>query len=95
MTSEGDFLEVVHNFKDIAVSGVATCTPRPALLVKAIDMLKGILKENKCTPAEASKFRGLQGFLNLSLFGNCQKEGLELSKSSNTATLHHGRCPTR
>ena len=80
MADEGDFLGVVHNLKVVAVSGVTTCTPRAALLKKATEMLKGFLKENKCTPAQASKFRGLQGFLNLSLFGQLSKGGARAFK---------------
>ena len=68
MAYEGDFLGVVHNLEEVAVSGVTTFTPRAALLKKATEMFSGFLRENKCTPAQASKFRGLQGFLNLSLF---------------------------
>ena len=75
MATEGGFLGVVHTFAEVAVSGKATCTPRPALLAKAISVLQGLVSNNCCTPAEASKFRGVQGFLKLALFGQVSKQG--------------------
>ena len=42
---------------------------------KALTMLQSFLDRNSCTPAEASKFRGVQGFLNLALFGQLSKAG--------------------
>ena len=80
MANDGDFLGVVHNLKEVDVSGVTTCTPRAALLKKATEMLRGSLKENRCIPTQASKFRGLQGFLNLSLFGQLSKGGARAFK---------------
>jgi hypothetical protein len=75
MSTQDDFIGVVHDFKDVPTTGKVSCTPRPALLTKALAMLQSFLDRNSCTPAEASKFRGVQGFLNLALFGQLSKAG--------------------
>ena len=64
MAPQDDVLGVVHDLTSIPQHQVVECNPRQALLDKANAILNGFMKENRCTLAEASKFRGVQGFLN-------------------------------
>ena len=55
--------------------GQVEFTPRPELVAKLREMITRFMVDNKCTPAEASKFRGLQGFMSLAYFGQLTKAG--------------------
>ena len=69
MVPQGDFLGIVHDLSSVSQDQVVECSSLRALRDKAKAMLNSYRKDNRCTLAEASKFRGVQGFLNLSIFG--------------------------
>jgi hypothetical protein len=73
MAKEGDFLGVIHDFSRIEKEGAIEFEPRKELQEKLKSMVQTFLKENYLTPAEASKFRGTQGFMNTALFGQLSK----------------------
>ena len=73
MADHGDFLGVVHDFRKLPTQDTVEFEPRPELITKLNGMLHTFTEDNRITPAEASKFRGTQGFMNTTLFGQLSK----------------------
>ena len=70
----GEFLGLEHSFQETETKDTVSFWPRQGL----IDELLKILEEVRaaCTPALASKFRGVQGFCTLGIFGQVGKAAL-------------------
>ena len=71
---EADFLGLSHNMEGALQTGEITFTPRASLLVKA-KSIESRLQEGSCTPAQASKIRGVLGFLFTGLYGRIGRGG--------------------
>ena len=63
LNMEADFLGLSHDMEGALQTGEVTFTPRASLLVKAKSLIESRLQEGSCTPAQASKIRGVLGFL--------------------------------
>ena len=75
MCSQNDFLGLVHDVSQAALSGIVRFWPRQRLRDKAVQMLQTMLDKDYCTPAEASKARGVLGFLFTGTFGKVGRGG--------------------
>ena len=69
---EADFLGFSHTIEGALQTGEVTFTPQAGFLVKAKSLIQSRLQEVSCTLAQASKIRGVLGFL---FTGVCGREG--------------------
>ena len=76
MGPKGDFLGIIHNFEHLPDTGQVFLEPRKELVTKMSKILESFVESDRCSPAEASKLRGLQGFLNTAWFGQLGRAGL-------------------
>ena len=58
-----DFLGLTHDVTNALQTGQVVFTPRSGLLAKAVSLIQERIHEDSCTPAQASKIRGVLGFL--------------------------------
>jgi hypothetical protein len=70
-----DFLGLTHDMEDALQTGQVNFQPRVGLLVKAKDLIKARLQDDSCTPAQASKIRGVLGFLFTGMYGRVGRGG--------------------
>ena len=54
---------LVHEFEPSLEKSRATVRPRESVMEKAKSTIRQFLQTNKCTPAQASKLRGVVAFL--------------------------------
>ena len=76
MSPEADFLGLVHNLGNALSEGTLTFWPRQKLCDKLGDLISNALGDNSCTPAEASKIRGVAGFMELGIFARIGRAGM-------------------
>ena len=69
LNMEADFLGLNRGMEGALRTDGITFTPRASLLVKAKSLIESRLQEGSCTPAQASKIRGVLGFLFTGLYG--------------------------
>ena len=63
MAATGDFLGILHDFTDTQASGKVAFWARESLVDKAVQLIAARRKEDRLTPGDASKLRGLLGFV--------------------------------
>ena len=76
MSPSGDFLGVVRDLSKRHASGVVECEPRPDLVRKLRGMTAEFRDIEKCTPSQAPKFRGVQGFMGTAMYGQVSKASI-------------------
>lgn len=77
MTKLNQFLGLAHDLRSVATLGVVKFWPREGLVAEMQKILNAVIHERFCTPATASKFRGLQGFCGTALFGKVCKAAID------------------
>ena len=60
---------------EVFSKGIMQFRPRDRTLEKSITLQKESLEKNSCTPAEASKIRGLKGFTMTGMYGRVGRVG--------------------
>ena len=75
LNDSADFLGLTHSVRDALHAGHIVFTPREALLAKARGLILQRLQEDSCTPAQASKIRGVLGFLFTGVYGRVGRGG--------------------
>jgi hypothetical protein len=75
LNDSADFLGLTHSVRDALRAGHIVFTPREALLEKARGLILQRLQEDSCTPAQASKIRGVLGFLFTGVYGRVGRGG--------------------
>ena len=63
LNMRADFLGPTHDMEDALQTGQVNFQPRVGLLVKAKDLIEARLQDGSCTPAQASKIRGVRARL--------------------------------
>ena len=72
---EAEFFCLSHDIEGALQTGKVTFTPRAGLLVEAKSHSESRLQEDSCTPARASKIRGVLGFLFTGMYGRVGRGG--------------------
>ena len=75
LNMQSDFLGLTHDMEDSLRTGEVNFQPRVGLLVKAKALIEARLQEGSCTPAQASKIRGVLGFLFTGMYGRVGRGG--------------------
>ena len=75
LNSAADFLGLTHDVTEALQTGQVVFTPRSGLLTKAVSLLQERIHEDSCTPAQASKIRGVLGFLFTGMYGRIGRGG--------------------
>jgi len=75
MGNSADTLGIEHYLKDCLWSGEITVCPRERLRQKIDDFIHNLLVSRQCTPADASKLFGTQGFAMTGYFGRVARAG--------------------
>ncbi len=75
MAAQGDFLGLMHDMSGAIADGEIVFWPRPTLVKKASDIIAEAAANNWCTPATASKLRGIWSFMELGMFGRVGRGG--------------------
>ena len=75
LTKEADFLGLSHKVEHAFSRGELEFEPRAKLLEKAEGLLVQALEANLCTPAQASKIRGVLGFIFTGAYGRVGRGG--------------------
>ena len=73
MSKQNDFLGIIHDFSEIAKKKIISFWPRDSLCTKIQESLESFEKTRLCYPGDASKFRGMQSFCGLGIFGQLGK----------------------
>ena len=76
MDPTGEFLGLAHDLSDVASQQIETVWPRSGLTDEIRAILTGIRVRRLCTPATASKFRGVQSFCGMGMFGKVSKAAI-------------------
>ena len=75
LNNEADFLGLTHDVSEALSSGELVFEPRKGLLAKAGELILQALHGNVCTPAQASKIRGVLGFVFTGTYGRVGRGG--------------------
>ena len=75
MSESADYLGLVHSVGEALVTGQVTFQPRPKLVDKVGGMIRDALSKGSLTPAEASKLRGVLGFVATAWYGQIGRGG--------------------
>ena len=75
LNGSADFLGLTHNVAACLESREILFTPRAGLLEKAVSLIQQRIQEDSCTPAQASKIRGVLGFLFTGSYGRVGRGG--------------------
>ena len=75
LNEEADFLGLVHRVDRACLEREIFFTPRPKLVEKAAKIIGDSLGQDSCTPASASKLRGILGFLFNGAYGRIGRGG--------------------
>ena len=75
LNDTADFLGLTHDVTSSLQTGQVLCTPRSGLLAKAVGLIQERIQEDSCTPAQASKIRGVLGFLFAGMYGRIGRGG--------------------
>ena len=75
LNMQADFLGLTHDIEDALQTGQVNFQPRVGLLMKAKDLIEARLQDDSCTPAQASKIRGVLGFLFTGMYGRVGRGG--------------------
>ena len=70
-----DFIGLVHDVGDCLQTGHVSLQPRPSLVEKASALLQDAMIANYLSPAQASKARGMLGFVFTGAFGKVGRAG--------------------
>ena len=62
MAKVADFLGVAHDLSELRETGGIVLWPAESILTEIRAMIAAFRMKGTCTPAEASKFRGVYGF---------------------------------
>ena len=73
MSQESTFLGVVHSFVFLQAEGEVRFWPKEAIAEELRHQIQRFRASRRCTPGEASKFRGVAGFAAEAQFGNLGK----------------------
>jgi hypothetical protein len=71
-----DFLGLVHDVSGALSEGVIKFKPRPTIAEKSKFLTDKCLEENECTPAQASKLRGIKTFCMSGHYGKLGRVGI-------------------
>ena len=74
---EADYLGLLHDVSQVAVRGVVSFRPRPAIKERVLALIDQAFKANSMTPADASKLRGVLGFISTASFGQVGRGGAQ------------------
>ena len=75
LNTAADFLGLTHDVTSSLQTGQVIFTPRSGLLTKAVSLIQERIQEDSCTPAQASKIRGVLGFLFTGMYGRIGRGG--------------------
>ena len=81
------FIGVLADLSESATEGTALFQPREECLRAIRDTAKEMLKNDMCTPAEASKLRGKAGWASTHLFARIGRTGLSALKDRQYSSL--------
>ena len=70
MSAQSDFLDIGHDMSQLAAGGYIEFWPKEAIEEALRSLVAGFRARKLCTPAEASKFRGVAGFAAMAEWGH-------------------------
>ena len=76
LCEEAEFLGLQHNVGEALSLGVVKFVPREKIVQKSQSLIDQCLESNYCTPAEASKIRGVRGFTMSAKYGKLGRVGM-------------------
>jgi hypothetical protein len=80
MSPSCEFLGVEHDLSLALSKGVVIFNPKRELQEKVRDLIEDRMDEGQCTPAQASKIRGVAGFTATAIFGRLGRVGMAALK---------------
>ena len=75
LNGTADFLGLTHDVTSSLQTRPVLFTPRSGLLTKAVGLIQERIQEDSCTPAQASKIRGVFGFLFTGMYDRIGRGG--------------------
>jgi len=76
MNVENDFLGIIHDLREQVTRARISFWPRDSLCVKINGFLDQFKQTQICYPGDSSKFRGMQAFCGLGIFGHLGKAAI-------------------
>ena len=70
-----DFFGLTHDVTGSSQTGQVVFIPGAGLLTNAVSLIQDRIQEDSCTPAQASKIRGVLGFLFTGMYGRIGRGG--------------------
>ena len=89
MSTQGLFLGLDHDFRDIPVCGHVSFWPRQRLVDKVTDMIRQAKLDDSLQPGAAAKLYGMMNFLEQGTFGRIGAQGLSSIKERQIERERH------